>query len=353
MITNKRQYRITRSEAERFEQALARAEEQGAELDPRLRRAMREALESQLEELREEIAEYDALCSGQVSVMEIDSLTKLPEALIRARIAANLTQKELAARLQLKEQQIQRYEATRYSGVDLKRLQAVAEALGVRIHERITLHTHIVQSHMVQSPRLARYLEEARIEELRREWEAKGYRAAPRDVADDLRADLVVERAGERVIIEVKTAETLASARPDISRLARLAASEPNTTFRLVVTNPPLRKSVEIEGLADRLSTYLRYHLPVVLEELSPHTSVESVYGVEIVDAEVRPTETRARGNAVVEVRLQHLDGGIGREGGEVAYEVFPLKFDVTLNTADLSIAEVTSLEIDTSSFRE
>ena len=169
MISNKRQYQITRSEAERFEQALAQAEEQGAELDPRLRRAMREALESQLEELREELAEYDALRSGQVSVIEIDSLTELPEALIRARIATNLTQKELAARLGLKEQQVQRYEATRYSGVDLKRIQAVAEALGVRIDGRITLHTH-----MVQSPWLARCLEEARREELRREWEAKG-----------------------------------------------------------------------------------------------------------------------------------------------------------------------------------
>ena len=141
MITNERQYRITRSEAERFEQALAQAEEQGGELDPRLRWAMREALESQLEELREELAEYDALRSGQVSVMEFDSLMELPEALIRARIAASLTQKELAARLRLKEQQIQRYEATRYSGVDLKRIHAVAEALGVKIHERITLPT--------------------------------------------------------------------------------------------------------------------------------------------------------------------------------------------------------------------
>lgn len=139
MITNERQYRITKAEAERFEQALAKAEEQGAHLQPRLRKALRESLESQLQELREQLAEYDALRSGQVTVLELDSLGDMPDALIRARTAAGLTQKELAARLGLKEQQIQRYEATRYAGVSLERIQAVAEALGVRIQERVIL----------------------------------------------------------------------------------------------------------------------------------------------------------------------------------------------------------------------
>jgi ribosome-binding protein aMBF1 (putative translation factor) len=100
---------------------------------------MRESLESELEILREQLAEYEALRSGRIAVLEIDSLTALPDALIRARIAGGLTQKELATRLGLKEQQIQRYEATRYAGVSLERVQAVAEALGVKIHERVIL----------------------------------------------------------------------------------------------------------------------------------------------------------------------------------------------------------------------
>ena len=100
---------------------------------------MRESLESELEILREQLAEYEALRSGRIAVLELDSLTALPDALIRARIAGGLTQKELATRLGLKEQQIQRYEATRYAGVSLERVQAVAEALGVKIHERVIL----------------------------------------------------------------------------------------------------------------------------------------------------------------------------------------------------------------------
>jgi len=76
-----------------------------------------------------------------VTTLDVESLTALPEALIRARIAAGLTQKELAVRLGLKEQQVQRYESTRYHGVSLERTQAVVDALGVRIREHLTLPT--------------------------------------------------------------------------------------------------------------------------------------------------------------------------------------------------------------------
>jgi transcriptional regulator with XRE-family HTH domain len=94
-----------------------------------------------VEELHEELATYEALRGGQVRVLELESLAELPEALIRARIAVGLTQKELAQRLRLKEQQIQRYEATRYAGVSLERIRAVGEALGVTIREQVILPT--------------------------------------------------------------------------------------------------------------------------------------------------------------------------------------------------------------------
>lgn len=139
MITNERQYRITRAEIQRFEEALKRGSEWETDLDPRLSKAMREGLQSQLAELREQVAEYEALRSGEVVVLDVDSLRELPEALIRARIAARLTQRELAERLGLKEQQIQRYEATRYAGVSLERIDAVAEALGAKIREKVIL----------------------------------------------------------------------------------------------------------------------------------------------------------------------------------------------------------------------
>ncbi len=47
-------------------------------------------------------------------MIELLSLADLPKALIRARIAAGLSQKEFADRLGMKEQQIQSYEANDY-----------------------------------------------------------------------------------------------------------------------------------------------------------------------------------------------------------------------------------------------
>ena len=63
---------------------------------------------------------------------EYDSLTELPEGLIKARIARGMTQKQLAESLNLQEQQIQRYEATLYKGAALERIEAVAKVLGLR-----------------------------------------------------------------------------------------------------------------------------------------------------------------------------------------------------------------------------
>ena len=115
---------------------------------------MREAMESQLADLRGELAEYDALRTGQVRILELDSLAQLPDALIRARIAAGLSQRELAARLGLREQQIQRYEARRYAGASLTRVQAVADALGMQIHERVILPGGPVDSTDLDAQRL-------------------------------------------------------------------------------------------------------------------------------------------------------------------------------------------------------
>jgi ribosome-binding protein aMBF1 (putative translation factor) len=140
MIANELQYRHTRQWVERFEQARAAVDAQ-ADLHPRARKALRDQYDSQIEELRDQLAEYEALRAGQVREFELRSLKELPDALIRARIAAGLSQQDLAKRLGLKAQQVQRYEATRYAGVSLERVQAVADALGVQLHERVVLPT--------------------------------------------------------------------------------------------------------------------------------------------------------------------------------------------------------------------
>ncbi len=58
--------------------------------------------------------------------------------MIEARIAARLTQRELAERLGVPEQQVQRWEANSYVGVAIERLQEIADALQLQVHETVT-----------------------------------------------------------------------------------------------------------------------------------------------------------------------------------------------------------------------
>lgn len=141
MIKNERQYRITRTQAEKFAQALAQIEQtrSDAGVHPLLRQAEREAIQSQLESLQREIGEYEDLREGKERVFVSHSFDELPAALIKARIAAGLSQKDLAERLGVKEQQVQKYEATDYTSASLERVRAVIRALGVTVKEEVSL----------------------------------------------------------------------------------------------------------------------------------------------------------------------------------------------------------------------
>jgi hypothetical protein len=134
MIKNERQYRITKTQVHNFESALRRLESGPATkgVHPTLYQAQVDALRSQLRDLREELGEYEALRREQPAAPELELVQRLPNALIQARIAAGLTQAELAEKVGIKPQQIQRYEATNYQAASLQRVAEVVRALGPR-----------------------------------------------------------------------------------------------------------------------------------------------------------------------------------------------------------------------------
>jgi DNA-binding Xre family transcriptional regulator len=141
MITNERQYLITQKKIQEFNRALADTAKTppSGKMHPRAREAMRSGIESQLQDLEDEIDEYEKLKSGRVRSIVVHSIVGIALSLIKARIARNLTQKQLADRLGLPEQQIQRYESTQYKGVAVERLQEVADALEVRVKDVMTM----------------------------------------------------------------------------------------------------------------------------------------------------------------------------------------------------------------------
>lgn len=141
MITNERQYHVTKAQLKRFEEALRERQQSipPTDVHPRMWQAEQDALKSQLAEFREELRAYEDLKAGRVEEASVTSLDDLPRILIQARIALGLTQKQLAERLNVKEQQVQHDEATLYASASLHRLKHVAEALGVRLEGCVRL----------------------------------------------------------------------------------------------------------------------------------------------------------------------------------------------------------------------
>ena len=132
MIKNELQYKLTRTSMEGFETRLnwLRANpETRSDIDPIISRAEEDALESMIEELQEELRVYERTKSGEVDVKPLFAVDRIAGALISARIARGLTQRQLANLVGLKEQQIQRYEAKDYANVDLSRVQEIARVL--------------------------------------------------------------------------------------------------------------------------------------------------------------------------------------------------------------------------------
>ena len=143
IIQNQRQYNITKGWLTRFEESLIAHDARDPndlprDIDPGMPELMHDAIVSQIETLRKQLEHYEKLRDGLITSREITSLRELPTALIEARIAAKLTQGQLAKRTGVAAQQVQRWEANEYSGVNLDRLQSIADALGVQIHETIT-----------------------------------------------------------------------------------------------------------------------------------------------------------------------------------------------------------------------
>ena len=134
MIKNERQYRITKSQAAKFSKALAKLRQQpNAELHPVIAKAQEDALTSQLVELEDELREYESLKSGEFPMESLNAVAEVPAVLIKARIATGLSQRDLAERVGVKEQQIQRYEATDYATANLARILEVVSALGTTV----------------------------------------------------------------------------------------------------------------------------------------------------------------------------------------------------------------------------
>lgn len=138
MIVNERQCKHTQKKLTELV-ALVAATERNEAGDEGFRDIQIAGLQSQILDLSAELKEYEALRDGTTTVIEAHSLAGLADALIKARIARGWTQRQLAERLGVAEQQVQRYESSSYRTASLARLCDIADALGVTITQRAEL----------------------------------------------------------------------------------------------------------------------------------------------------------------------------------------------------------------------
>jgi hypothetical protein len=142
VITNQRQYDITTAALDRFGRALAALRESADDVGEdahRLRRIHEAGILSEIDALKAQLAEYDALRSGAPATLRIESFDELPVALVKARIAAGLTEHQLAERLGVAAGQVERDEASDYHEASFAYVAAVAAALGLKLGGAIAL----------------------------------------------------------------------------------------------------------------------------------------------------------------------------------------------------------------------
>ena len=142
MITNERQYKITKSALAQLDESIKRFDIENASKsigNRTLAEAELRGLESEREVLSDQLKDYELLKSGAVKQFEAQSLEELPDLLVKARISKGLSQRDLAERLSLKEQQIQRYESEKYAAASLRRIVEIADALGLNISKHARL----------------------------------------------------------------------------------------------------------------------------------------------------------------------------------------------------------------------
>lgn len=136
MIKNEKQYQNAKKYLQGFETAVVEYEkkfkEGGEDKNSNAFLNMMNAA-SMVAKYNTEIAEYENLQNGRLTTVTMNILGELPEILIKARIAKNWTQAQLAERVGLKEQQIQRYESTDYAGASTWKLLYILDALEVMI----------------------------------------------------------------------------------------------------------------------------------------------------------------------------------------------------------------------------
>jgi len=142
VIKNEKQLGMTRTQLKKFKDRLGHIleEKEKVEASPLLV-LEEEAILRQIVKLENQIKEYEYIWKSRMPIPILQSVEDLPSSLIKARLSLGLTQKEFAALVNLKEQQIQRYESTNYETASISRIREFVRILNLQMSSDIELPT--------------------------------------------------------------------------------------------------------------------------------------------------------------------------------------------------------------------
>ena len=136
MIKDELQYEVSKEWVEKFTKTIAAMErdEEAKRKDFLRWESGRSVIQCHLNQLHEEIAEYERLINCDKSEpieIVVESFNKLSEALIKARIAAKMSEEELAEILDIDPERIKEYEKKKYQNASLTEILDISLALGL------------------------------------------------------------------------------------------------------------------------------------------------------------------------------------------------------------------------------
>lgn len=129
MIKNNRQYEASCRQISKLQDALELSKNHPVKMDKKLYNAMLAGIESQIQDVQKEIDEYEKL--QRTKEIPIDTFDNVGQLLIQARIASGYTQKQLAEKIGIQPQVLQKYEACGYETTNIARMKKIIEALDI------------------------------------------------------------------------------------------------------------------------------------------------------------------------------------------------------------------------------
>jgi DNA-binding Xre family transcriptional regulator len=129
MIKNGKQYKITKKKLKELEELIANTP---AAPDGKNELYISSLLR-QKKVFKEEIRAYEKIMNSGIPSFTAKDLANLPNFLIEYKIASGLSQKDFAAMLGIKEQQLQRYEAEDYRTVSFSTLLKFVAIAGLDV----------------------------------------------------------------------------------------------------------------------------------------------------------------------------------------------------------------------------